>query len=87
MDVDDIVADLAQALGSATFRLYHSTDVRGVEIGGAAKNVDKRDCCRLWRNRCLDRGIGRCPRRGEVHHLHTSFVHLGDELVSIETDR
>jgi glycerol-3-phosphate dehydrogenase (NAD(P)+) len=32
-------AALAQALGSATFRLYHSTDIRGVEIGGAAKNV------------------------------------------------
>jgi glycerol-3-phosphate dehydrogenase (NAD(P)+) len=30
---------LAQALGSATFRPYHSTDIRGVEIGGAAKNV------------------------------------------------
>jgi glycerol-3-phosphate dehydrogenase (NAD(P)+) len=30
---------LAQALGSAAFRPYHSTDVRGVEIGGAAKNV------------------------------------------------
>jgi glycerol-3-phosphate dehydrogenase (NAD(P)+) len=30
---------LAQALGSATFRPYHTTDVRGVEIGGAAKNV------------------------------------------------
>jgi glycerol-3-phosphate dehydrogenase (NAD(P)+) len=30
---------LAQALGSATFRPYHSTDMRGVEIGGAAKNV------------------------------------------------
>ncbi len=32
-------AELAGALGSATFRPYHSTDVRGVEIGGAAKNV------------------------------------------------
>ncbi|VIO66868.1 NAD(P)H-dependent glycerol-3-phosphate dehydrogenase [Bradyrhizobium ivorense] len=30
---------LVQALGSATFRPYHATDVRGVEIGGAAKNV------------------------------------------------
>src|ERR1051325_9575597 len=30
---------LAHAFGSATFRPYHSTDVRGVEIGGAAKNV------------------------------------------------
>jgi glycerol-3-phosphate dehydrogenase (NAD(P)+) len=32
-------AALARALGSATLRPYHSTDVRGVEIGGAAKNV------------------------------------------------
>jgi len=32
-------AALARALGSATFRPYRSTDVRGVEIGGAAKNV------------------------------------------------
>jgi glycerol-3-phosphate dehydrogenase (NAD(P)+) len=30
---------LVHALGSATFRPYHSTDPRGVEIGGAAKNV------------------------------------------------
>ena len=34
-----MAAALARALGSATFRPYHSTDVRGVEIGGAAKNV------------------------------------------------
>ncbi|WP_319798064.1 NAD(P)H-dependent glycerol-3-phosphate dehydrogenase [Nitrobacter sp.] len=30
---------LVQALGSKTFRPYHTTDIRGVEIGGAAKNV------------------------------------------------
>jgi len=30
---------LAQAVGSSTFRPYHTTDIRGVEIGGAAKNV------------------------------------------------
>lgn len=30
---------IAETMGSPTFRLYHSTDVRGVEIGGAAKNV------------------------------------------------
>jgi glycerol-3-phosphate dehydrogenase (NAD(P)+) len=35
----EVAATLAQALGSATFRPYHTTDVRGVEIGGAAKNV------------------------------------------------
>jgi glycerol-3-phosphate dehydrogenase (NAD(P)+) len=34
-----LASDLVQALGSATFRPYHSSDVRGVEIGGAAKNV------------------------------------------------
>lgn len=37
---DETVARmLARSLGSATFRPYHSVDVRGVEIGGAAKNV------------------------------------------------
>ena len=30
---------LAQALNTPTLRLYHASDVRGVEIGGAAKNV------------------------------------------------
>ncbi len=30
---------LCAALQGPTFRLYHSSDVRGVEIGGAAKNV------------------------------------------------
>ena len=34
-----VAEQLAQALGSATFRPYHATDVRGVEIDGAAKNV------------------------------------------------
>ena len=37
---DDLVArDLAHALNTGTFRPYHSNDVRGVELGGAAKNV------------------------------------------------
>ncbi len=35
----NLAAALAQAIGSAAFRPYHSSDVRGVEIGGAAKNV------------------------------------------------
>ena len=34
-----LAAALVEALGSATFRPYHTTDLRGVEIGGAAKNV------------------------------------------------
>lgn len=35
----EIAGALAQAIASAGFRPYHSSDVRGVEIGGAAKNV------------------------------------------------
>ena len=34
-----LAKELAHAIGSANFRPYHATDVRGVEIGGAAKNV------------------------------------------------
>ena len=34
-----LASKLVQALGSPTFRPYRSTDIRGVEIGGAAKNV------------------------------------------------
>lgn len=30
---------LAKAIGSPAFRLYHTGDLRGVEIGGSAKNV------------------------------------------------
>ena len=36
---ETLAGALVQALGSPTFRPYHTTDVRGVEIGGAAKNV------------------------------------------------
>jgi glycerol-3-phosphate dehydrogenase (NAD(P)+) len=36
---EEIASALVHALGSATFRPYHTTDLRGVEIGGAAKNV------------------------------------------------
>jgi glycerol-3-phosphate dehydrogenase (NAD(P)+) len=36
---DAIARALAHALNTGTFRPYHSSDVRGVELGGAAKNV------------------------------------------------
>ena len=36
---ETLAAALAQALASRTFRPYQSSDVRGVEIGGATKNV------------------------------------------------
>jgi glycerol-3-phosphate dehydrogenase (NAD(P)+) len=34
-----VALDVAHALNAGTFRPYHSTDVRGVELGGATKNV------------------------------------------------
>lgn len=37
--VEPIAEALAKALSSSRFRVYHSSDLRGVEIGGAAKNV------------------------------------------------
>ncbi len=36
---DTLAMKLAEAIGSATFRPYHTQDLRGVEIGGSAKNV------------------------------------------------
>jgi glycerol-3-phosphate dehydrogenase (NAD(P)+) len=36
---DSLAGDLARALASRTFRPYQSSDLRGVEIGGAVKNV------------------------------------------------
>lgn len=38
-DEGTLAAELAAALSGQTLRVYHGTDVRGVEIGGAAKNV------------------------------------------------
>jgi len=35
----DTAEALAHAMNAGTFRPYHSTDVRGVELGGATKNV------------------------------------------------
>jgi glycerol-3-phosphate dehydrogenase (NAD(P)+) len=35
----DLAQALAEALSSPAFRIYHSADIRGVEIGGAAKTV------------------------------------------------
>lgn len=37
--IAEIAEALARALTSSSFRIYHSSDLRGVEIGGAAKNV------------------------------------------------
>jgi len=38
-DDEALAGELAASIRSPTFRVYHSADVRGVETGGAAKNV------------------------------------------------
>ena len=38
-EAEELAQALAEGLGRPSFRLYFTTDLRGVEIGGAAKNV------------------------------------------------
>lgn len=38
-ETEEMAAGLAAALSGPAFRVYHGTDRRGVEVGGAAKNV------------------------------------------------
>jgi glycerol-3-phosphate dehydrogenase (NAD(P)+) len=53
----DLARDLASALSGPTLRVYHRTDVRGVEIGGAAKNVLAIACGAV-----IGRGLGESAR-------------------------
>lgn len=59
---DAVIAEaLAGALSGTTFRVYHGTDVRGVEIGGAAKNVLAIACGAV-----IGRGLGESARAALV---------------------
>jgi glycerol-3-phosphate dehydrogenase (NAD(P)+) len=59
---DAIIAEaLAVSLTSPSFRLYHGTDVRGVEIGGAGKNVLAVAC-----GVAIGRGLGESARAALV---------------------
>lgn len=50
---EGLAAGLAQRLSGRTLRVYHSRDLRGVEIGGAAKNVVAIAC-----GAAIGRGLG-----------------------------
>jgi glycerol-3-phosphate dehydrogenase (NAD(P)+) len=52
-----LARDLASALSGPSLRVYHRTDVRGVEIGGAAKNVLAIGCGAV-----IGRGLGESAR-------------------------
>ncbi|KMO23676.1 NAD(P)H-dependent glycerol-3-phosphate dehydrogenase [Methylobacterium indicum] len=54
-------AALAAALSGPTFRVYHGSDPRGVEIGGAAKNVLAIACGAV-----IGRGLGESARAALV---------------------
>ncbi|MCX7339061.1 MAG: NAD(P)-dependent glycerol-3-phosphate dehydrogenase [Hyphomicrobiales bacterium] len=59
---DAVIAEtLAAALSGPTFRVYHGTDVRGVEIGGAAKNVLAIACGAV-----IGKGLGESARAALV---------------------
>lgn len=59
---DQVIAEaLAGALSGRSFRVYHGTDVRGVEIGGAAKNVLAIACGAV-----IGRGLGESARAALV---------------------
>jgi len=59
---DAVIAEaLAGALSGTTFRVYHGTDMRGVEIGGAAKNVLAIACGAV-----IGRGLGESARAALV---------------------
>ncbi|KMO17337.1 NAD(P)H-dependent glycerol-3-phosphate dehydrogenase [Methylobacterium platani] len=56
-----LAAALAAALSGPTFRVYHGSDPRGVEIGGAAKNVLAIAC-----GAAIGRGLGESARAALV---------------------
>ncbi|KMO28105.1 glycerol-3-phosphate dehydrogenase [Methylobacterium variabile] len=56
-----LAASLAVALSGPTFRVYHGNDPRGVEIGGAAKNVLAIAC-----GAAIGRGLGESARAALV---------------------
>ncbi len=70
-----LAAGLAEALSGPALRVYHGTDLRGVEIGGAAKNVLAIACGAV-----IGRGLGESARaalmaRGFAELLRFAAAH------------
>ncbi|HEX5507879.1 MAG TPA: NAD(P)H-dependent glycerol-3-phosphate dehydrogenase [Pseudolabrys sp.] len=93
----ELAAALAQAIGSSSFRPYHSTDVRGVEIGGATKNV-LAIACGIVAGRGLGasasaalttRGFAELARFGQAYGARpetlTGLSGLGDLILTCST--
>jgi len=73
-----LAADLASALASQTFRLYHSDDVLGVEIGGAAKNV-----LAIGAGIAAGRGLGASACAALIARGFAELRRLGAELGAV----
>jgi len=67
-----IAARLAGELSGATFRIYHGTDIRGVEIGGAAKNVLAIACGAV-----AGRGLGESAKAALIARGFAELVRFG----------
>lgn len=80
-----LAQSLAEALSSPAFRIYHGSDVRGVEIGGAAKNV-----LAIAAGICIGLGFGESARaaivaRGfaELRRFGEAYGAQGDTLMGL----
>jgi glycerol-3-phosphate dehydrogenase (NAD(P)+) len=70
-----LAARLAAALSGPAFRVYHRTDVAGVEIGGAAKNVLAIACGAV-----AGRGLGESARAALIARGFAELLRLADAL-------
>ena len=88
---------LARAMNTSTFRPYHSTDTRGVELGGATKNV-LAIACGIVNGRALGasalaalttRGFAELVRFGKAYGARTETMMglsgLGDLILTCST--
>jgi glycerol-3-phosphate dehydrogenase (NAD(P)+) len=66
---------LCEALSTRTFRLYRSTDLRGVEIGGAAKNVFA-----IAAGMAAGRGLGASAQAALIARSFAELTRLGRAL-------
>jgi glycerol-3-phosphate dehydrogenase (NAD(P)+) len=94
-----VAGELAEALSSSTLRLYHTTDMRGVEIGGAAKNVlaiaagmvEGRGLGKSARAALVARGFAELRRFAAAHGARPETLMglsgLGDLMLSTSTPK
>jgi glycerol-3-phosphate dehydrogenase (NAD(P)+) len=94
-----IAEQIAQRLATSSFRLYRSTDIRGAEIGGAAKNVlaiacgiaEGADLGASARAALIARGFAELMRFGAALHARPETLMglsgLGDVVLSCSSEQ